>query len=330
LDALRLATSKLTPEFESIWFDQDTAFASDGRIGLLIDYNSGLECGTPAEPLIKVLNSAVGNVEMKDIKGLLHVSFGRSVIKLPTIELERKVWGFPEINSKSRGVPLSPILLAGLERCMIARPGGKQPGILHQGIIARPGKNGTTLFATDSTVMAIIDDVGELTDVDLILPYRFVDMVLRYAEPNDELYITPKYLAVVGTKVSIFAGVVSAKGLPDIAEPVKRFLDKASDPSDIPSEFFSVIERAKMLAGSSKDRFVRITGSAEEIRITADLNRGALDEVMKVTEPMSGSVEIDASNLIKLDGVGTSMRFVPRMGLIFEDEGFKLVVAGKT
>lgn len=299
----------------------------------MISYKSDLKLGTPGEVLIKMLNSAIGKVTLTQVKShLLEIAFGRSKIQLPALETSRKVWGFPNEAPKGDEIEITKALLGAFETVMLARPGGKKSGIVHAGVIALPGKSSWRLFATDSNVMAVVKSPAVFSgDKPIIFPYPFVELLLKHAEDGDDLLISSKCLALYGEKASIFAGVIDSSSLQteNIIRIIKSFNEEAGEVSDVPSEFFKVVERAKTLVGNAKGETIKITGAGKEIKISGELTRGSLDEVLPCSSSMTGMVIMDPAILLRVADVAPSISIVSKRGLIFSDEGLQLLVGAK-
>ena len=91
-----LASQPFVPILTHFCFDGAWVLAYNDVQAIGVRYSAGVECSVPGDLLIKLLGTLqASDVQLQEESGILHVSAGRSKLKLPTLPIAQFTFDFP-------------------------------------------------------------------------------------------------------------------------------------------------------------------------------------------------------------------------------------------
>ena len=313
-----LARTPEIPGLECFWFDGKHVYAYNGGLGVRIKLKADLDCGLPGKTLMDLIGtSALKQIELDEKDdGDATLKMGKSRVNLAAKAGDKNPWGFPESPEKANNVvdelELTEDVFAAFTKVSFARLSGKPLTAVHNGISVIPSKGTLEFYATDSNSMARLAlEVKVGKDLpNFIAPWEFVDRFLALLEPGDMLYVLEDCLVAVGDRAMVCSNLLEFPDHPDMPKTVDELLKDEPLMADLPDGLQSVLDRASILSRDKEGAPVKITTSANRLKIEGKYGLGAVSEDLT----LKGKVDAGEASF-RAHLIGRGLRHAKTIGM---------------
>lgn len=279
-----LQSGGLLPEFSHIWFKGQHAFAFNGKLGIRVELDSGLECGVPGEVLLSLLgtsNLPETRFDFSDDNSALVLRMGRSTSRLPILDMSRSVWPFPNnAPAGDNSIKMTDDLLRALKFMLLVEAPKQETRVEHKGVLVWREKKSTALVATNSVTIALARLSSAFGAVN-ILPRAFVEQIVQSCHVGDRLCLFDDHLAAIGDGIELFAKVVDVDEIHDVRAIADDLRKAHPKPIPIPNGLKIALDRAVIL-DDNNDAVIRLEINGDDLIVAGTLKYGELLERLQL------------------------------------------------
>jgi len=292
-----LASQSYIPALTHIRFDGEYATTYNDVASISVAASVDINRCVPGDLLIKAIGSFGGEsvlMQMKD--SALHISSGRSKIKLPTLPYSDFPLKVPPADEADGEIPLGADILKGIERCLIS-VGNDTAHPQQMGVTLDKEGGFAVLYSTDNYSLSRYQTKTKIKlpgDAPIILPTFFCEQMVSLSRTYPDHQIS--LLIHAGALVAEFGGgddkvdailftktlvdlvprdfgkaIIKAIGKPDT---VKNLLEP------IPDAFDAAFARALLVLSSEHDKSTEVTFDGETMRVHSASSMGDSDDEM--------------------------------------------------
>lgn len=291
-----IADRSKIPGLECIRFDGTKASTYNDLIGIEFPLETNFVGEVPGKLLIGYLDKIdTEEVTFETKSKDLHVSAGKSRLKVGLQPLQDKLWTLPEFDELNK-IVLTKDFMTTLELCMLSF--GKNTGRPEQaGITFEASKDFLNMYGTDAISLScgLVPKQPNYSCDRVTVVGEFCEQLLKLCRADDTLWLSP-----TGAMATNKAGTLLFGKIEQVEEPLDfdRIIDyqlpsKMDEFISIPQELDQVIGRAEMLAYGANDT-VQLTLTNNNLRLYLKSEfKHELDESIDLESEITAKAHFD-------------------------------------
>lgn len=321
----------IVPELSHIWFEPKQAYAYDGGFGIVLNFESDLNCGAPGVPLMALLGtSALKEANLEPSENALQVKFGKATTKLATLEVGRKVWPFPiKMPKGASGVMLDADVIEGLRKTLFVKA-SPATRVEHHGVMVEKQGKDLALLSTDTATMAcvLIEGAGKNAEFErTLLPRDFAEQLVAQATDGANFYVLDDCLMAVGDDVSFYSNLLDISNADKMGDIIAHHAGNHSEGVPLPAGLDAALSRAEILAGK-QEPVVSLASDGDSLQISGEYALGTVKESLELEGKLpKAKVPVKAGLVRRALKYAETISITKESVLLKGEPGFSYLVA---
>ncbi|KKN90054.1 hypothetical protein LCGC14_0231670 [marine sediment metagenome] len=285
LEKLNLAKPALAskgsilPVYTHFCFDGVTITSYNDVMAVLVDHECDMNDAIDGARIIGLLEaSSAKEVEFKQKDGEVHMKYGRSNSKLPTLPPEDFIFELPDIKS-SLMVNIDNALIKGIELCLSTMGiDSTRPSLL--GITLSLGKKDCVLYSSDTVSVSRFElDIQSKKERAVILPPDFCKTLVRTVKSlkkDGELFIGEDHVIAIIDSVTLFSKLLEDDSSVNFEEVIDEQWGDV-DPRDLvplPTSIGQAIKASQVLTSGVYGWEVRLEIVKNKLHMDTETHKG--------------------------------------------------------
>jgi len=334
-----LSTQSFIPALTHILFADGYATAYNDVTAISVKVPVLLEECLPGELLIKALGSFNAETVMLQPgeKCVLHLTSGRSKLKLPTLAIA----DFPYSAPKDKGhtVELTESILQGIAKCLFS-VGTDPTHAAQMGVTLDTSEGKAVLYSTDNHTISRYQTSSALAlpgDAPVILPTFFCEQLLTlskaFPDRDVDLHVHAGALrATLGKSATVLTKTVVDVTPLDYGMIIGKYLNVSQVKqtlNPIPDSFDAAWNRALLILSLQADRATEVSEVTEGFRLFSKSSVGESEDVLAFEHgDIPATFHVDPSLVIRAGKQCGSIAFYKRvMVMASPDAAFLHLIA---
>lgn len=298
-----LSKQTLVPILSHFCLTPEQISSFNGTQGVVVDFNTGLNCSVPGEVFYSLLNS-LASEELKFVLSETNVVIkaGKSTSKLGILPATAFVFTPPKDYKNNLSIEVTEDFIKGIKKCL--NTVNDNPTITNQFGITLTS---TALYSTDDVRISKYSLLHKLnTNLQYLLPKTFCELLCKFsgAFTNGKMFFGKDFITVEFDKVKLFTKVITDVKFLDYEAIIKLVCAQNLVTIQIPAAIKQIIYRCEIFLKSETDKLVKIDVAENEIEFEGAGKYG---------------MQRESFEIVNIPNIGTFMVDIEFLGSLFEN-----------